>query len=327
MPWIGGLIAGGIGLLGSSMTSNAARGAADTSAAGQIEAARIAADASRFRPVGITNRFGSSRFTTDAAGNLTGAGYDVSPEIARMRDWLINQAGNQGINTSQAANEQGQGLFNLAKGYMAKTPEQAAAEWMTKQQALLQPSRDVEMAKLQNQLSNTGRSGLSIAQGGNLGAANPEMQALMNARAMQDLQLAAQAQEQGRAQTTFGAGLFDQGIKTQTAGISPLTSFLGGASSIEDLARANLTTGSELGGRAATAGGNVGQALLQGGMGAARTVQGASASPWGSALMGMANNNAFTNGVANWFKPQTVPGAVTGAYVPGYDPNYQVYGF
>lgn len=301
MGW-SSLIPVGLNLLGASMTSSSNQSAANTSADAQLRSAQLAADAAKFRPVGVTNRFGGSRFTTDAAGNVTGASYDVAPDVARLRDWLMNQAGVQGLSSAQQAGEQGQGLFNLARGYMAQTPEQAAADWMTKQQALLAPSRDVEMAKLQNQLANTGRSGLSIAQGGNLAASNPEMQALMNARALQDLQLAAQAQEQGRSQTSFGAGLFDQGLKTQAAGISPLTTMLGGASSIEDLARANLTTGAELGGRVTQGGQAASNALLQGGIGAAKTVQGASTSPWGSALTGMANNPAFISGISEWFK-------------------------
>jgi hypothetical protein len=92
---------------------------------------------------------------------------------------------------------------------------------MTAQQALLAPSRDMESARLANQLQQTGRTGVSVAQGGNLGMANPEQQALANARAIQDLNLAAQAQQQGRAQTQFGQGLltgaydpFNAGIKT-----------------------------------------------------------------------------------------------------------------
>lgn len=45
MPWISGAIAGGLGLLGSSMTSSAQRQAAETSAQAQLEAARQAAEA------------------------------------------------------------------------------------------------------------------------------------------------------------------------------------------------------------------------------------------------------------------------------------------
>jgi hypothetical protein len=112
-------------------------------------------------------------------------------------------------------------LQNLGRGYIAQSPEAAAQQYMASQQALLAPSRDMESARLANQLQQTGRTGVSVAQGGSLGMANPEQQALANARAIQDLNLAAQAQQQGRAQTTFGQGLltsaydpFNMGLKT-----------------------------------------------------------------------------------------------------------------
>ena len=302
MPWVGALIGGGLGLLGSSMTSSSNRAAADTSAGAQTEAARIAADAARFRPVGVTSRFGTSKFTTDAAGNVTGAGYNVAPDIERMRDYLLSQAGGAGVNTANQAQKFGGNLFNLANQYIAQSPEAAAADWMSKQQALLQPSRDVESARLANQLSNTGRAGLSIAQGGSLGNANPEQQALANARAMQDLQLAAQAQEQGRAQTTFGTGLFGSGINAITSGTSPMSTQVGLAGQLEQLGQSPLDIGAQLGGRSATAGANVGSALMQGGMGAAKTLQQANAqSPLGSFLGGLSENKAFTSGAGNWF--------------------------
>jgi len=64
----------GASLLGGYLQGESAKSAAETSAAGQREAARMAADASRFRPVGVTTRYGSSNFQTDAQGNLIGAG-------------------------------------------------------------------------------------------------------------------------------------------------------------------------------------------------------------------------------------------------------------
>jgi hypothetical protein len=39
---------------------------------------RLAAEAAKFRPVGITTRFGSSNFQMSPEGYLTGAGYTVS---------------------------------------------------------------------------------------------------------------------------------------------------------------------------------------------------------------------------------------------------------
>ena len=61
----------GASLLGGYMQGQSAKNAANTSADAQIRAAQIAADAARFRPVGITTRYGTSNFQTDAQGNLT----------------------------------------------------------------------------------------------------------------------------------------------------------------------------------------------------------------------------------------------------------------
>ena len=62
MPFMGALISGGLGLLGSSMSASSAQGASEAQAKAQVEAARIAAEEARFRPVGVTTRFGKSSF-------------------------------------------------------------------------------------------------------------------------------------------------------------------------------------------------------------------------------------------------------------------------
>ena len=136
MPW-GAVIGAGIGLLGSSMQADAAQAGAQAN----VEAARIAAEAQKFRPVGVTTRFGTSQFTTDANGNVTNAGYNVAPDIAAMRDRLFSQAGGQGFQTADQAQAAQQGLFGLGQQYLAQSPEAAAQQWMQSQQALLAPSR------------------------------------------------------------------------------------------------------------------------------------------------------------------------------------------
>lgn len=295
------LIGAGIGLLGSSMQARAARDAAQTSANAQLESARIAADAARFRPVGVTTRFGSSRFGFDPQGNLSSAGYTVSPELIAIQDRLLSQAGQQGVGATEQALAAQQGLFNLGQQYLAQSPQEAAQQWLASQQALLQPARERALAQTRQNLFNTGREGLSIAQGGNLQATNPEMAAYYNALAQQDAQLAAQAQEQGRAQTTFGAGLFGTGAQIAQAGYSPLQTQLGLGQTIEQLGQSPLDIGAQLGGRTATAGANAGQFLMQGGLGAARTLQAtAGNSPTGALLSGLANNQQFTSGLGSW---------------------------
>jgi hypothetical protein len=200
------------------------------------------------------------------------------------------------------------GLFNLGQQYLGKSPDEVAQDYISKQQALLAPGRERESAQLMNQLSNTGRTGLSIAQGGGLQAANPEMAALANARAMQDLQLAANAQEAGQRNVAFGSGLFGTGANLLgsygqglTGGYAPFTTGLGVGQSIEQLGQNPLDIGAQLGGRSATAGGSVGSALLTGGINAARTAQAGNAySPWGSLFSGLGSNPQFGRGIGNW---------------------------
>ena len=298
--WIGA----GASLLGGLFGGNAAEDAARTQAEGQKEAARIAAEAARFRPVGVTSRFGSSQFTTDpTTGYVTGAGYNVAPDVAAMRDRLLSQAGGQGFQTAEQAQQAQQSLFGLGQQYMAQSPEAAAQQWMQSQQALLQPGREQAQAGLTQNLFNTGRGGLAVAQGGGMGAANPEQQALLNAQMMQDLQLASRAQEQGRAQTQFGAGLFGTGLDIGTAGYNPLKTQFGLAQTMEAAGQSPLDIGAQLGGRSAAAGANMGQSLLQGGMAAAGSQARADAySPFGAALSGAAANKDLMSGLSNWMR-------------------------
>jgi hypothetical protein len=87
-----GMLSGGLQAVGGYLAGNAAQDAAKTSAQAQIEAARIAADAAKFKPVGVTTRFGQSQFTKDAQGNVVSAGYTMPPDIKAMQDSLIGAA-------------------------------------------------------------------------------------------------------------------------------------------------------------------------------------------------------------------------------------------
>jgi hypothetical protein len=301
------LIAAGGSLLGGVLGGRSAQRAAETSAQAQLEAARIAADAQRFRPVGVTSRFGSSNFQTDAQGNLIGAGYNVAPDVATARDQFLNQAFGQGMDLGAQGIQGAQSLFNLGQQYLAQSPQEAAQQYMEQQQALLAPSRERAAAGLTQNLFNTGRGGLAVSQGGMMGAANPEQQALLNAQAQQDLQLAAQAQQAGQQQTQFGAGLFGLGAQAATAGYSPFQTQFGLASNLEQTGQNALDLGAQLGGRAATAGANVGNTLLTGGTNAARTMQPANTfNPYATTLAGLANNQQFSEGLANWMRPPAV---------------------
>lgn len=324
MP-IGALIQAGAGLFGAMSQADAAKSAAQTTADAQVRAAQIAAEEARFRPVGMSTRFGSSKFTFNKKGRLTGAGYEVSPELKAYQDRLAALTG-QGLTQAEAAPEQyaplvgaAGSLFNLGQQYLAQSPEEVAQKYMTSQLDLLAPQRERQFAQLQNQLYNTGRAGLSVGATGlrpgggeGLRAANPEMEAYYNALAQQDATLAAQAQEAGQRQLGFGttlfgtgAGLLGQYQQGQVGALAPFQAYLGGQQNIESLGQQPLSLGASLGG------GNTesAQALLQGGMGAARTMLPANMlNPTASFLQGLSSNpqvtNALSSGVSRLFGGQ-----------------------
>lgn len=336
MPIIAASIVAGGNLLGGMMASDAASSAAAGSAAAQLESARIAAEAQKFRPVGVTSRFGKSAFTMDDKGYLTGASYELTPEIKALQDRVMALTGSR-LSEAELADQRyaglvpaSQQLFGLGSQYLAESPEDVAARYMQRQQDLLAPSRERQYAQLQNQLYQTGRGGLSVGAtglrpGGGMGlsAANPEMEAYYNALAQQDAALAAQAEQAGQQQVAFGTGLYNTGanlLGLREAGLAsslnPFTTTLGGASTIESLGQQPLDIGAQLGGKSATAGANVGQSLLTGGISAAKTAQaGNSYSPLGAALQGLSNNPQLVSGLSQWIQSSNQPAYNQPSYV------------
>jgi hypothetical protein len=272
-------ITAGASLIGGSMASRGAQRAAQTGADAQLRAAQLAAEEQRFRPVGITSRFGQSQFQFDPEGRLSGAGYTASPEIQALQDRLsalygtsLGQA-EQAQALGQPIGAAGQGLFGLGQQYLAQSPEQARQQFMNEQYALLDPVRQREEQRLGAGVFGRGRAGLNV---GDIG--QPELFALSAARRQQDLELARQAEQAAQQRTAFGAGLFETGAGLlgqqyglQTQALSPFQSQFGLSQLLEQAAQQPLDIGAQLGGRSAQAGANVGQTLLAGGQGAAQT--------------------------------------------------------
>jgi hypothetical protein len=298
------LVTGGLNLLGAANTGEKAREAAQTQAQAQVEAARIAADAAKFRPVGVTTRFGSSNFQTDAQGNVIGAGYNASPEIQGYQNRLSALAaqgltGAEGAQTAYAPLTTGaQSLFKLGQGYIQETPEQQAAAYIAKQQALLAPGQQQQLAQLQNTLQAQGRGGLSVAQGGNLMSTNPELAAYYNALAQTNLQLAAQGQQAGQQQAQFGAGLLGAGSDLmgkyyggQTAAYAPFATAIDTSTGLESLAQQPLTLGTQIGAKTTAASAEAGRLLGQGMMNSANTLAPGNAFSYSGNLFSQAANN------------------------------------
>jgi len=309
------LVTGGLGVLGSSLSAEKAREAAQTQAQAQVEAARIAAEAAKFRPVGVTTRFGTSQFTTDAQGNVIGAGYAASPEIKAYQDRLSALAA-QGLTGAEGApaayaplTAGAQSLFNLGQGYLQQTPEQQAAAYIAKQQALLDPSQQQQLAQLQNTLLAQGRGGLSVAQGGNLMPTNPELAAYYNSLAKTNLQLAAEGQQAGQQQAQFGAGLLGAGSDLmgkyyagQTAAYSPFATAIDTSTGLESLAQQPLTLGTQIGAKTTAASAEAGRLIGQGMINSAATQAPANAFSYsGNILSQFGSNPQFTNALNRSF--------------------------
>ena len=302
---------------GGLLQSQEDRAAAQAGAASINAATQQAVQGAQFRPIGMTTRFGTSQFQYDpVTGQMTSAGYQLTPEARAAQDRFAALA-NQGITQAEAAQQQfaplqtgAQSLFSLGNQYLAQSPQDVAQNYINQQMALLQPGRELELANLQNRLQQQGRAGLSVAQGGAMGATTPELQALYNARAQQEAQLAANAQQAGQQNVTFGAGLLGTGAQTlgnfyagQQAAFAPYTSAMGQVTGLETAAQQPFTMSAGLANQMATAGANAGRLGLAGAGTAADISMGraATTSPFAALLSGLGSNNALAQGIQNIF--------------------------
>ena len=233
MPWIGSAI----GLAGSLFGASSAKSAARESSNAQIEAARIAADAAKFRPYSITSGFGSSSFNPDTQT----ATYELDPRLAGYRDQLY-------------------GLSNQQMGQINMDPTQAAQNYYDQQQGLMAGGRQAEDMALRQQQLQSGRIGLGLSgasqgAGAGTGYVNPQQYQMQLARNMSDQQLAAGSQQMAQADIdrliSRGTGLLQTGM------------------GIEQQGQTALTLGADIGNKASAAGAQQGNALLAGGQAAA----------------------------------------------------------
>lgn len=231
-------IIGGLATIGGMFTSNkAASEAGDAS----VEAAKIAADAAKFRPYGVTTGFGQSWFNPETQQ----AGYQLDPALAAYRD--TNLMGAAMVADQLAAT----GL----------DPTQASQQYYNQMQDMMAPQRAQDQAALQQNLFGSGRLGMRLAgEGAGAGAGGgmyqPDVLGYNKAQELANQQMAMESRQRAMnemdAAIARSQGLFSYGTGVEQLGMTP------------------LTLGAELGGRAATAGAQVGQNLMQGGMTAAQ---------------------------------------------------------
>jgi hypothetical protein len=296
---LAGVVSGGVGLFGSALSTKTAQ-----------DAAKTAADAMKFKPVGVTTRFGTTDYTYDASGNLTNAGYTLSPELKAIQDKLMSGAtlsldeAKKVSDLYDPLKKASASLFDLGQSYLAKTPEQVAADYMAKQQNVLAPSRERQLSQLQNTLFQQGRGGLSVGGTGlrpgggeGLRAASPEMEAYYNALAQQDAQLAANAQQAGQQSVSFGKGLLGAGgeflgkyTAGQTGAYDPFKSLLSTAGTVEGMGGGALDIGAGLGGKTTTAATNAAKTLMPS----------ASVNPYGTLFTSLADDPQFKAAIQSY---------------------------
>jgi hypothetical protein len=259
------VVSAAIGASGARSAARQQAAATRYAADAQERAAQLAAEEARFRPVGISTRFGQSQFQYGPEGRLSGASYTTSPEIQALQNRLSALYGDS-LGLAEQAVAPAQTLFGLGQQYLAQSPEQARNQYLQEQYAMLDPIRQREEQRLGASVFGRGRAGLNI---GDLG--QPELAALANARRTQDLQLAAQAEQEARNRITYGTGLFGEAAKLGTTALSPFQTQFGLSSLLEQAGQQPLDIGAQLGGRSATAGATAGEALLRGGLASAQT--------------------------------------------------------
>jgi len=319
---LGSLLGGAVGGAGGILAGQTAAKASEEQARMISEATGRAVPGAQFRPIGTTTRFGTSQFQVDpTTGQLTSAGYQLTPELKAMQDRVMALTGQGLTEAEQAAGRYApltagaQGLFGLGQQYLAQSPEQVAADYMAKQQNLLAPSRERQLAQLQTQLFNTGRGGLSVGgtgmrPGGGQGlrAASPEMEAYYNALAQQDAQLAAGAQQAGQQQVQFGAGLMGTGANLLgaygqglTGAYAPFSTGIGVGSSLEQLGQQPLSISQQLAQLSSASGARAGELGIRGTTAASvARLPSMQYNPLARALVGAGGNTQFGNALGQF---------------------------
>jgi hypothetical protein len=305
----GNLFNSGLSTVAGLLQQQTSKEAADKARLMIEQETAAAKQSAAFRPIGMTTRFGTSQFQTDpVTGQLTSAGYTLSPEAKAQQDRFVALS-NAGLTQAEAAQEAfkplqtgATSLFALGNKYLAQTPEDVAKNYLASQMALLQPGRETELANLQTKLRNQGRLGLSVAQGGTMGATTPELQALFNARARQEAELAANAQQLGQRDVLFGSSLLGQGSQAmgqyyggQQASYAPYTTAMGQVQGLETAGQQPFGMSTALGQQLAQAGANVGRLGLSGAEFNTRlaTSPAATTNPYSTLLGGVGSSNAF----------------------------------
>lgn len=201
MVW--GAIAGAaISAYGANRAAKSQAAAADRQIAMQREMQQQAAEAAKFRPVGVTSPYGRSNITVSPEGQLESVGFNLSPEFQRRATMFAD-------------------LGETTLAGLTGDPMEAARMRTERLEALNAPGRALAQERLFSDLASKGLTGLAVDTGMG-GQSNPYMMALAQAEEQQRARTAAESYDLARgqmgedfrlAQMYFGGqqGLFDLG--------------------------------------------------------------------------------------------------------------------
>lgn len=172
----------------SSRAAEATTQSASIAAAGSEAAARIAADAAKFRPYNVRTALGGVTF-----GDQT-VGIDYDPALAAYRSQL----------------------FNLSRNVLPTDIAQAEQAEYERLRSAAAPGVSQQYSQLGTSLFRSGRQGLDIY------GANPELRAFQAAQIDKENQLREQARANIANRISQSTGLFQSGVGVEQAGLSPL---------------------------------------------------------------------------------------------------------
>ena len=219
------------------------------------------------------NSLAGMRMAMQQAPNAFNAGnnlYARSQDLYPQANLAYGQGQNlfqQGVAVAGQAPElfsRAADLYSTGASYLGSAP-QAEADYMNRTRAALAPQDETNLARLRNQVYQTGRAGLATggttSVAGGLLAANPEMAAYYNSLAQRDLDMATRAQAEGRTNVALGASLYGNAGQLGTAGAN----IAGTAANIQGVGGNLFNVGANQYGTAANLVGVGNQSLATGG--------------------------------------------------------------
>jgi len=231
--------------------------AAKKAAAGQVEAARIAAEAAEFDPYNVQGLFGQAIFDQDAGTARFDPSQFTSGITGALQDPVQGLIGQRQTDIGRLAQQGATGFLSQA---LTTDPFDVAQQRFGQLESILSPGRERQREALESRLLRQGRLG---STGGSLQQEGLET-AIEQSRQQGLFDIFNQAQAQQQSQIGLGQQLGLFGQQQQEVGLGQALNRLKALGDIEAQQRASIDLGGVLGGRQSAAGAQAGAFGLQG---------------------------------------------------------------